>query len=68
MTDQIQPGDWLTRKEAASILAVSQDTIKRWAQAGTLTQWRRTSHGKQFLSRASVLALTPPKQEAEHGK
>jgi excisionase family DNA binding protein len=65
MIDQIEPGDWLTRKEAASILAVSQDTIKRWAKAGYLTEFRRTPRGKQLLSRASVMALIPPEQEVQ---
>lgn len=50
---------WLTSGEAAAVVGVSRDTIKRWQRAGRIAA-RRTPTGHLRFRRADVEALLQP--------
>lgn len=48
----------LTVADAAELLRVHPDTIRRWAEAGDLHSWR-TPGGQRRFRRSDVMALLP---------
>lgn len=50
------PDELLPPAEAAALVGISRDTIKRWERAGRITS-RRTPHGHRRYRRGDVEAL-----------
>jgi excisionase family DNA binding protein len=55
---QTDPYD-LSVADAAELLGVHADTIRRWAKTGQLHSWRTPGKQRRFR-KADVLALLPP--------
>lgn len=51
-----QATDRIPSREAAALLGVHPDTLKRWVEAGRLTCWR-TPGGHRRYSRAEIASL-----------
>lgn len=49
--------DILTIKEAASLLGVSEPTLRRWDELGKFTARRHPINGYRLYERAKVLAM-----------
>lgn len=57
------PEDLLTVSEAARLIQMSPDTIRRYADAGTLAAQRTPANHRRFR-RGDVLALLSPERAA----
>jgi len=49
--------EWLTVGEAASLVGVSNDTLKRWEKAGKVAEAKRTPTGHRRFRRGDVEQL-----------
>ena len=59
------PQDLLGSREAARILDVTDETIRRWAEAGIIRHIRLPS-GQLRFERADIEAIRQPIEPAEH--
>ena len=57
MTARAQSSDLLTIKAAAELLGVSEQTLRRWDDAGKLRAKRHPINGYRLYPREQVLAL-----------
>ena len=56
--------DWLTIKQAARLMSVSEQTLRRWDRAGKLTPERHPGNRYRLYSRAKILALVEEQRGA----
>jgi molybdopterin-binding protein len=67
MTKNVRENSRIRLGEAAEILGVSPDTVRRWAESGRLPV-ERTTGGQRTVTRADVAKLAAERRRAGHDR